>query len=166
MEEDGRGPSDDSSRELQDEVTRVEGVRYLEGASGHAVFSTVSLVVASALLAFGRGGLALVAVIVAYGVAMNGLSIYAWDRMRSSLRSWFERSTEEPSRTLTGYRPSPEMKAELAAGFLMIGSLILLLVAGMTTVRTVGVASGVQLSIGGLLVANVGALALAYRRSS
>lgn len=147
---------------MDDEVTRVQSVRYLEGASGHSVFSTLFLVVAVALLWAGRWGLGVVVVIVAFGIALNGLSIYAWDRLREAFESTDTR--DGPDRSLSPHRLSPEMKAEMLAGATMVGTLVVGLVAATAVFRFVGLRTGVHLSIVVLGLGNGLGLAMAYRQ--
>lgn len=150
---------------MQDEVTRVEAVRYLQGVSGHGVFSTLFLVVSAALLWWGRLGIAVVTVVVAFGIALNGLSIYAWDRLRERFEAAVDDGTA-PDRTLTPYRLSPEMKAELLAGATMIGTLCVGFVAATALPRLVGVRGALWLSMLLLGLGNLAGLALASRRGS
>lgn len=147
---------------MEDEVTRVEQVTFLEGATGHGVVSTLALAGAALLLALGQRGMASVAVAVAYGIALNGLSIYGWDRIRARAEAAFARDGE-PERELTPHRVSAEMKAELVAGFALVAGLIALLgllvvVSRITDTGTVLVLAMVALGLGNLL-----ALAVAYR---
>jgi hypothetical protein len=151
---------------MEDEVTRVEAVSYLEGASGHGVLSTLFLVVAGVLLYLGEWGGGVVAVIVAFGVALNGFSIYAWDRLRERLLPVVGDDGERPGRTLTPYRPSPEMRAELLAGFLMVGTFAVVLGLGVLSLDLFGPRTVVYLAVGGLAAGNVAALGWKYHRSS
>lgn len=147
---------------MEDEVTRLEQVGLLEGVTGHGVFSTVALGGAALLLALGDRGLAAVLVVVGYGIALNGLSIYAWDRIRDRVEAAFSRD-EGPERSLTPYRMSAEMKAELVAGFALVGGLIALL--GMLTLaaRITDAGTILVVAVAALGVSNVLALARAYR---
>ena len=151
---------------MDDEVTRVEAVSYLEGASGHGVASTLFLLAAGPLLYLGEWGGGVVAVIVAFGVAVNGFSIYAWDRLRELLRPVVERDGERPERSLTPYRPSTEMRTELLSGLIMVGGFALLLRVGLLTLDLFGPRRTVYLAVGGLGAGNLGALGWTYYTSS
>lgn len=148
------------------EVTRVESVSYLEGASGHGVLSTLFLVVAGVLLYLGRWDGGVVAVVVAFGVALNGFSIYAWDRLRERLRPAVERDRGRADRTLTPYRPSPEMRAELLSGLVMVGTFAVVLGVGVLSLELLGPRPVVYLAVGGLGIGNLGALWWTYHATS
>jgi len=109
---------------MEDEVTRVESVKYLRGVSGHGVFSTLFLCLAAVLILTGRWNVASVAVIIAYGLALNGLSIHLWDVIRERIRAGSADMTRRSDRTLRAHSISPEVKAELAAGFVLVGGFI------------------------------------------
>lgn len=72
----------DVPREIEGEVTRIEAVRYLQRALGHAFGSLLFLLVAGVFWYGGRAALAWSAVVAASLVSANGLSIWAWDRLR------------------------------------------------------------------------------------
>ncbi|MFC6941882.1 hypothetical protein ACFQE8_18190 [Salinirubellus sp. GCM10025818] len=151
---------------MEDEVTRVEAVSYLEGASGHAVFSTLFLVAAGLLLYLGIWGGGVVAVVIAFGVALNGFSIYVWDRLRDLLRPVVESDGDRRDRTLTPYRPSPEMRVELLSGLLMVGGFAVVLGLGILSIDLFGPRTVVYLGVSALGVGNVGALGWKYYTSS
>ncbi len=140
---------------MEDEVTRVESVHYLEGATGHAVVSTLFLVPAGGLLLADRWGFAAVCVVVATGVSLNGLSIYAWDAVRERFETLLGREESEPDRELRPHHVSDEMKAELIAGLLLVGGLIVALTVGSVVLRTVGFRVGLSATAGALFVGNV-----------
>lgn len=145
------------------EVTRVEAVRYLEGASGHAVASLVFLFAGLVLAWFGVWGGGFMAVVVACGVAAHGLSIYLWDELRAYLQSVVDaRDDGRSTRTLTPHSVSTEMKAELLAGLAMVVGLIAGLGVVLAALRAVGPRFTVYLTVGTLAVGNVGALAWVY----
>lgn len=154
-------PAVDST--VAEEVTRVEEVHYLEGASGHGVLSLAFLLGAVVLAAVGARGAGAMAVVVAYGVALNGLSIFAWDRLRLYFAGVAEarEADDGATRDLTPHRLSAEMKAELLAGFTMVGGFTAALGVGLAIFRTVGVRVAIILAVGALAVGNVGALARA-----
>lgn len=152
---------------VAEEVTRVEAVRYLEGASGHGVLSLLFLVVAVVLSQVEVWGGSAMALVVAYGVALNGLSIYAWDELRRYFAGVVEdRDDGAAERALTPHRLSTEMKAELLTGFTMVGGFAAVLAVGLRILRTVGLELAIYLSVAALALANVGALAWKYHAGS
>lgn len=155
--------SPDIDGEIEDEVTRVEYVEYLEGATGHAVFSTLFLAVGAVFLVRGPETVGWGLVGIATAISANGLSIYGWDRLRERFR--VEERSEGPDRELTYHRPSNETQAEVKAGFVMLAALVgglLLVNAGL---EYLGVRRVVYLFVVFLGAGNVGALALAIRSS-
>lgn len=163
------GSSDDAEAPIDPtvdaEVTRVEGIRYLEGASGHGVLSLLFLLAAAALAEVGRTGAAVMALVIAYGVALNGLSIYAWDRLRTYFASVVRGTDDGPSRALVPHRISTEMKAELLAGFAMVGGFVVALGVALGVVRAVGPGLAVPLAVGTLAAGNLLALGRTYYAS-
>jgi hypothetical protein len=160
-DEDG-SPRIDST--VAEEVTRVEAVRYLEGASGHGVLSLLFLVVAVVLSQVEVWGGSAMALVVAYGVALNGLSIYAWDELRRYFAGVVEDRDdgEAAERELTPHRFPTEMKAELLTGFTMVGGFAAALAVGLRILRAIGLELAIYLSVAALALANVGALAWKY----
>jgi hypothetical protein len=160
--------ADDSDRyagsTVAEETTRVEAVRYLEGVSGHGVFSLLLLSVAAVLFAHGQFGSAVMAGIVAYGVAINGLSIYLWDELRRFFEASLDRSDETVTRTLVPHRISAETKAELASGAVMVGGFSVVLGITLVLLRTLGFERTALVAAGGLAVGNLGALGWTYVR--
>jgi len=161
--------ADDSERSIgstvAEETTRIEAVHYLEGASGHAVSSLVLLLLATVLFVLEQSGVAMVMVLVAYGVTANGLSIYIWDELRRIFEAAFESDDGSPTRTLRPHHVSPEMKAEVAAGAVMVGGLCVVLVAALSLFRTFGLNRSALIATSGLAVGNFGALGWLYLRS-
>jgi len=152
---------------VAEEVTRVEAVHYLEGASGHGVLSLLFLLGAVILSQAGIAGGSVMAVVVAYGVALNGLSIYAWDRLRLYFATVVgDDDGETASRELTPHRISTEMKAELLTGFTMVGGFAVALAVGLGVLRTVGPGAALSLSVGTLAVVDAGALVWTYRTAT
>jgi hypothetical protein len=147
---------------MDDEVVRLERVRFLEGATGHGVFSTLALVAAGLLVAVGERGAGVLLVVVAYGIALNGLSIYAWDGLRAHAEARFERE-QEPDRAITPHRVSAEMKAELLAGLVIAAGLIAVLAVMFRLAQLLGIGTMLPLAIAALGVGNVGALWRAFR---
>jgi len=150
---------------VAEETTRVEAVHYLEGASGHAVSSLLLLLLAAALFVLGRSGVTVVMVLIAYGVAANGFSIYIWDQLRKVFKTAFESDDGSPTRTLRPHHVSPEMKAEVATGAVMIGGLCVFLVVAVSLFRTLGVKRSALIAMVGLAVGNFSALGWTYLRS-
>lgn len=150
---------------VAEETTRVEAVQYLEGASGHGVFSLLLLVVAAVLVSQGMVGAAVVAGIIAYGVTANGLSIYLWDELRSFFATTFRSDDATTTRTLRPHRVTAEVKAELASGVVMVGGLCVFLVVALALFRTLSPKQAALIAVGGLAVGNLGALGWAYLHS-
>lgn len=161
----GDDPDQSIGSSVAGETTRVGSVRYLEGASGHGVISLIFLLLAAVLLSQGLFGAAVVASIVAYGVAGNGLSIYMWDELRSFFVRTFESGGVTPTRTLRPHRISAEMKAEMASGGVMVGGFCVVLAAALALLRTQGFRQSAVIAIGVLAVGNLGALGWTYLRS-
>lgn len=151
----------DIGGDLDGEVTRVEAVKYLQGALGHAVGSLALLFAAAVLLAVGRPALGWLAVVLAALLSANGVSIWAWDR----LQSYFapdDASEQSPERELSASPLSAASRVEMKAGAVMTLSLFALLVGGRLAIRylgarAVGVAAAVTLAVGNV-VALVGAV--------
>lgn len=183
---------------LDDEVVRVEAVERLEGAPAHGLGSTLFLVAGGVTFAAGRATLGTLAVVVAFLVAANGLSIYAWDSLRERFRRDGEttdnrdsgapgvggagpdgmggslgeaghgdvggRADGGPGRTLRPHQIPDEIRAELLAGLLIVGSLF-----GFLLVVVVALEYLAARLVGYLLVAGLGAgnllvVTRAYRR--
>ncbi len=166
----GEVEADQSSpdRTIEGEVTRVESVSYLEGASGHAVASLGFLLIAGVAVRLGAPGVGVVVLIVAYGVALHGLSIYAWDALRASVRSALKRDDNDErrtTRTLTPHTVSTEMKAEMVTGLAMTGGFLACLAVVVAVVRTSSFQVVATLSVGVLAIGNIVALWWMYRSS-
>lgn len=149
------------------EVTRVEAVRYLEGASGHAVASLAFLFGGVLLVGLDAWGAGVVTVVVAYGVALHGLSIYVWDELRAYLTGVLNArdadADDDSTRTLTPHSVSTEMKTEMLAGLAMVVGLVAGFGVVLATLHVVGPRFTAYLTIGTLAVGDVGALAWEYR---
>jgi hypothetical protein len=121
----------DPGDEIADEVTRVEAVRYLQGAIGHAVGSNLFLLLGGLLWVLEHRSLAVVSVAGAFLLSANGLSIWAWDRLRAYFAARNPPQEEtEPTRTL---KPSPlsrEARVGIQAGAIMTLAFIGLLLLG------------------------------------
>jgi len=155
--------SSDLKGEIEDEVTRVEYVEYLEGATGHAVFSTLFIAAGGLFLVTGPETFGWGLVGIATAISANGLSIYGWDRLRERFR--VEDRSDGPDRELTYHRPSNETQAELKAGFVMLVALVaglLLVTAGL---EYLGVRWVVYLFVVFLGAGNLGALVWSIRSS-
>lgn len=162
-------PDDDQNHSvgssIAGETTRVEAVRYLEGASGHGVFSLALLLLACIFLYENMFGTAVLAGLIAYGVALNGLSIYLWDKLRLYFGTRFRNADSEATRTLRVHQISPEMKAELASGAVIVGGFSIFLGVVLGLVRTVGFQQTAVLAGAGLALGNLVALGWSYSRS-
>jgi hypothetical protein len=147
---------------MDDKVTRVEAVTYLQGVSGHGVVSTLFLSLTAGLAAIGRWGTAMLTVIVAYGVAANGVSMYAWDAVHARIRPPAE--DDGPDRELRAHRLSAETKADLAGGFVIAAGIVGIAAVGTVAVRYGGLdgRTAVILAGGALAVGKVGALLRQY----
>lgn len=154
--------SPSSEREATGEVTRVQAVAYLQGMTGHAIVSLLSLllgavgywVTGGVLFAFGglAGGFLLTA---------NGFSIHLWDLVQEYVLS---QQTADPDgdsdRTLSPQSMSNEHKAELTAGFVQILGIVASVSLALGMVQWFGVERGLYLLGGLLVVSDVGALVI------
>lgn len=148
---------------IDDEVTRLDAVRHLQGASGHTVGSSLFLLVGGLLWAVGYGILGGISISLAFLLSANGLSIWAWDR----LRVYFESRTPEPdeteqTRTLTVEPFSDESLVEMKAGAIITLVFVGLLVLGRLGLQFLGPRLAAFLFVGGLGLGNVAALAYVY----
>jgi hypothetical protein len=153
------------------EVTRVEAVGYLEGASGHAVGSLGFLLGGVVLLGLGVWDVGVVAVVVAYGVALHGLSIYVWDELRGYLTGVFDARDDDTddegsTRTLTPHSVSTEMKTEMLAGLAMTVGLVVGFGFVLATLRVAGPRFTMYLTTGALALGDVGALVWTIRTTT
>lgn len=151
-------------REIEGEVTRVPAVTYLEGASGHAVGSSLFLLVGGLIWLSGRPRVGLAAVAVAFLISANGISIWAWNRLRERFETP-EGPDDTPTRTLAANPVSRESAAELKAGAVMSVVLVGVLVVGLVALKSVDPATVGTVAAGGLAIGNVGALVLTIRGS-
>jgi len=147
-------------RGLTDEVTRVQAVTYLQGATGHGVGSLGFLLLggigywATGWAALGFGGL-----VCAFLLTANGLSIYLWDSIQAYVFS--KRPPAEdpaPTRTLSGPSLSTEHRAELIAGLTQVTGLVVALLLVVGVFRRFGVERGSYVLGAGLAVGNLAAL--------
>ncbi len=160
-------PASGDERAIEGEVTRVGAVRYLQGALGHAVGSTLFLGSAGLVWLLGFVRVAYVSVAVAFLVSANGLSIWAWD----GLQSYFAARTPEHEetddrRTLTANPLEADSRVELKAGAVMTAVFVALLVLGRLGLQLLGPRLFASLSVGCLAAGNVAALARAVSGSS
>jgi hypothetical protein len=162
---DGDGDSPVGSS-IAEETTRIGAVQYLQGASGHGVFSLLFATLTAGLLMTDRFEMAVLTAVVAYGIALNGVSIYLWDELRLYFRDAFDREEASPTRTLRPHRVSAELKAELVAGALLVGGLAVVIGLLVGAVRTTGPRRAVVLAVGALAVGDCGALWWTYVRSN
>lgn len=152
----------DIGGDVEGEVTRVEAVKYLQGALGHAVGSLVLLLGAAVLLAVSRPTLGWLAVVAAALLSANGVSIWAWDGLQAHFAP-DDATDEGPDRALTAQPLSTASLVEMKAGAVMLLSLVALLVVARFALqyfgsRAVGAAAVVCLAGG-----NVAALVYAIR---
>jgi hypothetical protein len=156
----------DPDGDIEGEVTRVEGVRYLQGAAGHAVGSTLFLLLGGLFWTLAYRSLAVVSVAVACLVSANGLSIWAWDRLRAyflSRAADSERS--DPQRELTVRPLSTDSRVEIQAGAVMLLTVVGLLVAGRFALQFLGTRAFSYLCVAVLSAGNVTALAKTVHES-
>jgi hypothetical protein len=150
----------DTDREIEGEVTRFDAVRYLQGASGHTVGSTLFLLGGGLLWVVGYEILGGINVALAFLLSANGLSIWAWDR----LRVYFEGRTvapeeTEPTRTLTLNPLSDDSLVEMKAGAVMTLTFVGFLLLGRLGLRLLGPRLAALVFVGCLGFGNLVALA-------
>lgn len=151
---------------MEDEVVRLEAVQYLQGATAHGIASLGFLAVSVGLLSYGAWGLGVVTTVVAYGIALNGLSLYVWDRLQAHFTSRTDSPSSASERTLTPHRLSPETKADLLGGFVMVGSFVIMLGVASAVLRWFGGRTAPLAAIAALAVGNVLALGRSIVASS
>ena len=157
----------DSSGDIEGEITRNEAVRYLQRALGHAIGSTVFLLFGGLLWVVRHRELAVVTIIGAFLISANGLSIWAWDRLRVYFAARTTTSAEtESQRELTVSPLSSESRIEMQAGAVMILVFISLLAIGRFALQFIGTRTFAYLCIGVLSVGNITALMKELRTSS
>jgi hypothetical protein len=160
-------PGSSIGSDIEGEVTRIERVRYLKSGPGHSVISLLFLVLSGILMWIGYRSVAWVTVVVAFGVVLNGLSIFLWDWLRAQIVSAVERPDgADRNRTLTPHRISTEAKVQVAAGLLMTGMFVVTVALVVETVRRLESWLGFLLLFGGLALGNLGALGWMYYTSS
>jgi len=153
----------DPGDEIADEVTRVGAVRYLQGAIGHAVGSNLFLLLGGLLWVLEHRSLALVSVAGAFLLSANGLSIWAWDRLRAYFAARNPpREEPEPTRTLDASPLSRESRVEIQAGAVMTLAFIGLLLLGRLALLFLSPRLVGYLGFGGLCLGNVLALGRAF----
>lgn len=158
----------DPDREIAGEVTRVEWVEYLQGATGNGVGSLGFLVLGG--LAFyitGRAVFGFGALIGSSLLSANGLSLYAWDRVRTYVESGAEDdAATESTRELSPHTLSTVHRAELVGGLVQVAGLVTILVVTVEVFRRTGFRTGAYLLASVLVVGNVCALLLARRSTA
>lgn len=162
----------DPDRSIDGEVTRVESVGYLQGATGHAVFTLVFLAAggvgywATGWLGFPLGGIA-----AAFLLSANGLSIYLWDVITTYITTQDTDAGETTAdsegsgadRTLSvSLSPSTAHKSEFVASAFQVTILVVTLAVVINTYRQFGAETASLLLAGLLAVGNGGALVLEY----
>jgi len=154
----------DPDRELQDEVTRVEAVGYLQGATGHGVLALALLAVGG--VGYGITGwlvLPVGAVAASFLVSANGLSLYLWDAVTAYVWSRDAEGTAERAeqRTLSvSLSPSTAHKSEFAASMFQVLLLVTTLGVIVNAYRTLGAETASVLLAALLTAGNAGALLL------
>jgi len=153
----------DLDETIEGEVTRVDAVRYLQGALGHAVGSNLFILLGGLLWVLEYSTPAFVSVAVAFLLSANGLSIWAWNRLRAYFAARSARP--EPTRELTASPLSTESRAEMQAGAVMILVFVGLLVVGRFALQFLGPRPFGYLCVGVLTAGNGIALAKALHES-
>jgi hypothetical protein len=151
---------------VAEETTRIGAVQHLQGASGHGVFSLLFAVFSGVLLLADRFEMAVLTAVVAYVIALNGVSIFLWDELRLYFRDTFDRGETSPTRTLRPHGVSAELKAELLAGAVLVGGITAVIGLLVAAVRTMGPRRAVVLAVVGLAVGDSGVLWRTYARSA
>lgn len=159
------GSSDDGG--IADEVVRVEAVRYLQGAVGHAVASNLFLLLGGALWVLEYGALTVACVVGAVLLSTNGISIWAWNRLQGYFRT---RRTDpegaESTRTLRATPLSDDSRVEIQAGAVMMSLFVGLLVLARVALEVLHVRVVAALFVAGLGLGNTVALVLSSRGST
>jgi hypothetical protein len=156
----------DPDGDISGEVTRVERIRYLQGATGHAVGSTLFLLLGGLFWMLAYRSLAVVSVAVACLVSANGLSIWAWDRLRAHFLSRAaDAAGSDPKRELTVRPLSTDSRVEIQAGAVMLLTVVGLLIAGRFALQFLGARAFGYLCVAVLSAGNVTALARTVRES-
>ena len=151
-------------RSLSGEVTRIPSVQYLEGPIAHSIGSLCFLLLGGLLWSVGVTDVAIGAIVVAWLVTLNGLSLYGWDRLRDAIEARDRAPTEDaPDRALSAPSLSVEHKAELGAGFLQVLTLVVTIALTIGVFKLFGVDGGAILLTGLIAAGNLGALVLAMR---
>lgn len=147
-------------REIEGEVTRVEAVRYLQGATGHAVGSLGLLAVGVVgVWTTGRPEFGVGALVSAWLLSMNGLSLFAWDRIRDHVHATVGETEEVgPERTLTGPSISTEQKAEMLSSLVQVLVLVAIVFGSIELFVLLGIRTGAYVLGGLLAVGNAGVL--------
>lgn len=148
--------------DIEGEVTRVKSVNYFQGATGHAVGSTLFLLLGGLLWTLAYQSLAVVIVGMAGLISANGLSIWAWDQLRTCFMSRAADSEgADQQRELTVRPLATDSRVELQAGGVMLLTLVGLLVAGRFALEFLSARSFGYLCVAVLMVGNVIGLAKA-----
>lgn len=147
---------------MEDEVVRIEAVKYLMGASGHGALSTLFLILWGLLVALGEWSLGLIVLVVAAGIGVNGVSLFVWDRLTERFEMSAESVDRTTTRTLRPHRISSEMRAEMLAGFVMVSVFVLLVTVVVLTIQALEARTAVYLSASVLALGNLTSLAWWY----
>ncbi len=173
---------------IEDEVTRIEAVRHHAGVVGHGALGVAFLVASVVLASRGMVGTAVLTLGIAYGVVLNGVTAYAWDRLREYFASVLgdgqdgstplhvppnaSAKTDVLAATRNGVTAagsadsrwvSWETRVELLATTVLAGGVLAALGAAVAVFRLVGVEFGLYLFAATLAVGILGAFGVAYR---
>lgn len=159
----GRYMGTDPDREIEAETTRVDAVRYLQGALGHATASLFFLLMAGLLWVGWSRLTAVVLVVGAFLLSANGLSMWAWKRLVAYFNARAARSDAEPTRTLRAEPLSTESTSEMKAGAAMTLAFVVAMVVGRLGLSVLEPRLLGYLSVGCLVVGNVVALVWSTR---
>lgn len=165
---------------IEDEVTRIDAVRHHAGVAGHSILSLIFLLVSVVLITRGMLGEGALVLGIAYGVALNGVTSYAWDRLREYFASVIENGSTDSSpihvarglsvrtdilatvrdgittRSQDSRRVSREMKVELLATTVIATGLLMALGTAVSVLRLVGLPVALYLFAGALLIGILG----------
>jgi len=154
---------EDSSRDHEGEVTRVEAVEYLDGGVGHAVGSTLFVVAGAAVWLTGRPAHSAYVFAIAFLLAGNGLSIWAWSRLHDYFGARVSRpDSAGETRTLRARPISPRSRVTLLAGAVMVPTLAVALVLAVLVVQVLGPVLAGSVFVGILVLGNLAAIANTY----
>lgn len=146
--------------DIEGEVTRVDAVTYLLGATGHGVGSLAFLLFGGVgYWLTGVGTLGLGGLLGAFMLSANGLSIYVWAVTRDAVYTKRDAGEDpEPTRAISRPSLSTEHVADHVAGFVQVSMLVMALLVVIGLFDRFGAEMGALLLGTGLALGNVGAL--------